>query len=304
MRVEVMMMGTQTHNAYYDSLYHTCTLHGQLLFVRIFLSHISLPFSLNGIHSFIHSYTQGVPVLCSLLHLAIVLASLGEQDATAPLAEFNNVFDPAGDPQQAFIGMVSKYPNFVAEEWSHVLTCTYECKTKKAKKKANTVILCVCVCRDVNGRNHVVRDYQAHDDKMKAHICSLLASKRFPNLILLSFVVHIERIIIIIIIIKTFSILQFRFSSHQGIYSSVAGSGWMHWKRALRRPFPLALACCFATSLDHRAFYYTGWRQKNLDAPWTTTRRRKMPNGKKKSKNEERLVDVFFSLDSPRYYST
>jgi hypothetical protein len=41
---------------------------------------------------------------------------------TAPLAEFNDVFDPSGDPQKAFMGMVSKYPNFTAEEWSHVLT--------------------------------------------------------------------------------------------------------------------------------------------------------------------------------------
>jgi hypothetical protein len=55
--------------------------------------------------------------------LTIVLASLGEQEATAPLLEFNKVFDPAGDPQKAFLGMVSSYPNFVAEEWSHVLTC-------------------------------------------------------------------------------------------------------------------------------------------------------------------------------------
>lgn len=41
---------------------------------------------------------------------------------TAPLSEFNNVFDPFGDPQLAFQNMVSNYPNFVAEEWSHVLT--------------------------------------------------------------------------------------------------------------------------------------------------------------------------------------
>jgi len=41
---------------------------------------------------------------------------------TAPLSEFNGVFDPFGDPQKAFIGMTAKYPNFDAEEWSHVLT--------------------------------------------------------------------------------------------------------------------------------------------------------------------------------------
>lgn len=65
-----------------------------------------------------------VPLLCSLVHFAIVSSSIAAQgtDTTAPLSEFNNVFDPAGDPQQAFMGMVTKYPDFVAEEWSHVLT--------------------------------------------------------------------------------------------------------------------------------------------------------------------------------------
>jgi Domain of unknown function (DUF4281) len=59
-----------------------------------------------------------------LTHFFIVAASLGTggSDATAPLAEFNDVFDPRGDPQAAFLGMTSHYPNFVAEEWSHVLT--------------------------------------------------------------------------------------------------------------------------------------------------------------------------------------
>ena len=37
------------------------------------------------------------------------------------MAEFNDVFDPSGDPQAAMIGMM-RYPNFVSEEWSHVLT--------------------------------------------------------------------------------------------------------------------------------------------------------------------------------------
>lgn len=41
---------------------------------------------------------------------------------TAPLSEFNDVFNPLKDPEAAFLGMTSKYPNFVAEEWSHVLT--------------------------------------------------------------------------------------------------------------------------------------------------------------------------------------
>lgn len=65
-----------------------------------------------------------IPLLCCLVHFLIVSSSIVQQGAgvTAPLAEFNDVFDPSGDPQQAFMGMVSKYPNFVAEEWSHVLT--------------------------------------------------------------------------------------------------------------------------------------------------------------------------------------
>jgi Domain of unknown function (DUF4281) len=65
-----------------------------------------------------------VPLICSLIHFFIVVSSIvtGGSEATAPLAEFNDVFDPTGDPQQAFFHMTSTYPNFVAEEWSHVLT--------------------------------------------------------------------------------------------------------------------------------------------------------------------------------------
>ena len=68
-----------------------------------------------------------IPLLCCLIHLSIVVTSIvtGNGDgesATAPLLEFNNVFDPAGDPQRAFVGMTANYPNFDAEEWSHVLT--------------------------------------------------------------------------------------------------------------------------------------------------------------------------------------
>jgi hypothetical protein len=37
------------------------------------------------------------------------------------MAEFADVFDPSGDPQSAMVGMM-QYPNFVSEEWSHVLT--------------------------------------------------------------------------------------------------------------------------------------------------------------------------------------
>jgi hypothetical protein len=65
-----------------------------------------------------------IPLLCSLIHFGIVATSIAQQGSgvTAPLADFADVFDPAGDPQKAFMGMTSNYPNFVAEEWSHVLT--------------------------------------------------------------------------------------------------------------------------------------------------------------------------------------
>ena len=59
--------------------------------------------------------------LFALVHLFIVITSAAQTDGTAPLAEFNDVFNPAGDPQNAMLGMM-KYPNFVSEEWSHVLT--------------------------------------------------------------------------------------------------------------------------------------------------------------------------------------
>ena len=65
------------------------------------------------------SYT---PIIAfSLIHLFIVIASATQENGTAPLAEFNLVFDPAGDPQGAMVNMM-RYPNFVSEEWSHVLT--------------------------------------------------------------------------------------------------------------------------------------------------------------------------------------
>lgn len=64
-----------------------------------------------------------IPLLVSLIHFFIVASSIAQQGTgvTAPLSEFNQVFDPSGDPQKAFLHMVSSYPNFVAEEWSHVL---------------------------------------------------------------------------------------------------------------------------------------------------------------------------------------
>ena len=59
--------------------------------------------------------------ICCLIHFFIVIASILQPDGTAPIAEFADVFDPYGDPQGAMISMMN-YPNFVTEEWSHVLT--------------------------------------------------------------------------------------------------------------------------------------------------------------------------------------
>lgn len=47
------------------------------------------------------------------------------EGATAPLAEFNDVFDPVGDPQNAFIGMVTNYPNFVGKKGFHLYLREY-----------------------------------------------------------------------------------------------------------------------------------------------------------------------------------
>lgn len=66
--------------------------------------------------------TLDVVVFFALVHFFIVSASIVQPGATAPLLEFNDVFDPSGDPQRAFMNMVTNYPNFVAEEWPHVLT--------------------------------------------------------------------------------------------------------------------------------------------------------------------------------------
>lgn len=65
-----------------------------------------------------------LPLLCSAIHLLIVVASIlsNGSETTAPLSEFKDVFDITGDPQRAFFHMTSTYPDFVAEEWSHVLT--------------------------------------------------------------------------------------------------------------------------------------------------------------------------------------
>ncbi|KAG7355819.1 protein of unknown function DUF4281 containing protein [Nitzschia inconspicua] len=63
-----------------------------------------------------------VVIFFALLHFFIVATSIVQPDSTAPLLEFNNVFDPSKDSQAAFMNMVTNYPNFVAEEWPHVLT--------------------------------------------------------------------------------------------------------------------------------------------------------------------------------------
>lgn len=62
-----------------------------------------------------------IVTLSCLIHFFIVASSIIEPGATAPLEEFSGVFDPSGNPQAAFLGMM-KYPNFVSEEWSHVLS--------------------------------------------------------------------------------------------------------------------------------------------------------------------------------------
>jgi hypothetical protein len=64
-------------------------------------------------------------VFFSLVHLFIVIVSASQTDGTAPITEFNDVFAWQGllssENQAAMVGMM-RYPNFVSEEWSHVLT--------------------------------------------------------------------------------------------------------------------------------------------------------------------------------------
>ena len=52
-------------------------------------------------------------VTFSLVHLFIVVVSANQVDGTAPIKEFAGVFDPAGNPQLALLGMM-QYPNFVS----------------------------------------------------------------------------------------------------------------------------------------------------------------------------------------------
>ena len=51
----------------------------------------------------------------------MVSSTQGGPQLTAPLDGFNDVFDPSKDQQTALEYMMT-FPNFVAEEWSHVLT--------------------------------------------------------------------------------------------------------------------------------------------------------------------------------------
>jgi hypothetical protein len=67
-------------------------------------------------------HLSDIVLFFALLHFFIVSASIVQPDATASLLEFNEVFNPDADNQKAFMNMVTNYPNFVAEEWSHVLT--------------------------------------------------------------------------------------------------------------------------------------------------------------------------------------
>lgn len=66
----------------------------------------------------------------SLVHLFIVIVSASQEDGTAPIVEFSKVFDPAGNPQQAMLGMMT-YPNFVSGIYSdyyviqHFLTLNF-----------------------------------------------------------------------------------------------------------------------------------------------------------------------------------
>lgn len=80
-------------------------------------------------NSIAHDYNHGhptteIPLLYSLIHFVIVASSIAAQGSagTAPEEELFKVFDPSNDAQEAFMNMVTNYPNFVAEEWIHVLS--------------------------------------------------------------------------------------------------------------------------------------------------------------------------------------
>mmetsp|Transcript_38148 Transcript_38148/g.65409 ORF Transcript_38148/g.65409 Transcript_38148/m.65409 type:complete len:208 (+) Transcript_38148:8-631(+) len=62
-----------------------------------------------------------LPILAlSLVHFAVVLLAATREDGTAPIMIFADVFDPA-QSQLAGMQRLFEVPNFVAEEWPHVL---------------------------------------------------------------------------------------------------------------------------------------------------------------------------------------
>jgi len=67
----------------------------------------------------------GPTIAFSLCHVAIVVISATQPSGVAPIAEFNQVFDPTGFPfttaPQAAMQHMMQYVNFVSEEWPHVL---------------------------------------------------------------------------------------------------------------------------------------------------------------------------------------
>ena len=85
------------------------------------MKHHNVSFFFSNFFSILILYVTEVVTLFCLVHFFIVVASIVQPGGSAPLVEFADVFDPAGDPQRAFINMM-QYPNFVTEEWSHVLT--------------------------------------------------------------------------------------------------------------------------------------------------------------------------------------
>jgi len=62
-----------------------------------------------------------VPILLfSLVHLTIVLIAAAQEGATDQILVFQEVFDPS-QSQLAGMAKMFQFPNFVAEEWPHVL---------------------------------------------------------------------------------------------------------------------------------------------------------------------------------------
>eukprot|EP00636_Phaeomonas_parva_P006651 CAMPEP_0118878890 /NCGR_PEP_ID=MMETSP1163-20130328/18757_1 /TAXON_ID=124430 /ORGANISM="Phaeomonas parva, Strain CCMP2877" /LENGTH=251 /DNA_ID=CAMNT_0006814865 /DNA_START=95 /DNA_END=850 /DNA_ORIENTATION=+ len=101
-------------NADVAQLFNAATFGPQILWLFMIL----LPNA--GVTKKIMGPLPSVIAFC-LVHFAIVVISASQEAGTAPIAEFAGVFDPAGEPLKAMQGMMS-YPNFVSEEWSHVLT--------------------------------------------------------------------------------------------------------------------------------------------------------------------------------------